>query len=85
MQHHPLQRLPGDSTELRRCAALILFMRQLRAAIGKLRADNIALKEELMLENKFSVAPTQASAAALIANLQAQSDVYTAKVRFGLL
>ena len=50
------------------------------AAIGKLRRDNIALKDELMLENKFSVAPTLASASDLIANLQAQSNVYTTKV-----
>lgn len=32
-----------------------------------------------MLENKFSVAPSQGSAAALIQNLQHQSDLYTAK------
>lgn len=50
-----------------------------RAAIEKLRTDNAALKEELVLENKFSVAPSQASAAALIQNLQQSSDIYTAK------
>ncbi len=38
------------------------------------------LKEELMLENKFSVQPTTANAAALIATLQDQSDQYTRKV-----
>ena len=51
-----------------------------RAAIEKLRADNMLLKEELMLENKFSVQPTTANAAALIATLQDQSDQYTRKV-----
>ena len=52
---------------------------QRRAAIEKLRADNAALKEELVLENRFSMAPSQGSAAALIQSLQCQSDLYTAK------
>ena len=52
-----------------------------RSAIEKLRADNAALKEELRLENKFSVQPTAANASALIQNLKKQSDVYTKKVR----
>ena len=51
-----------------------------RAAIEKLRSDNAALKEELRLENKFSVQPTLANASALIQNLKEQSDVYTKKV-----
>ena len=51
-----------------------------RAAIQKLKEDNAKLKEELLLENKFSVTPTTANAAALISNLQEQSDVYTRKV-----
>ena len=51
-----------------------------RSAIDKLRADNAALKEELRLENRFSVQPTAANAAALIQNLKKQSDVYTKKV-----
>ncbi|KAK9834716.1 hypothetical protein WJX74_008491 [Apatococcus lobatus] len=55
------------------------FFKQ-RAAIEKLRADNMLLKEELMLENKFSVQPTTANAAALIAALQDQSDQYTRKI-----
>lgn len=52
-----------------------------RAAIEKLRADNAALKEELALENKFSMAPSQSSADALISNLQHQSDACTAKIQ----
>ena len=52
-----------------------------RAAIQKLKEDNAKLKEELLLENKFSVTPTTANAAALIGNLQEQSDVYTRKVK----
>jgi hypothetical protein len=35
-----------------RCAAIAWFS---RAAIEKLRAQNARLKEELLLENKFSV------------------------------
>lgn len=34
-----------------------------------------------MLENRFSVAPTSAAAAAAIAGLQEQSEVYNQKVR----
>lgn len=56
------------------------FLRKQRAAVEVLAADNLKLKEELMLENKFSVNPTSTTAAALIANLQAQADVYAAKV-----
>lgn len=55
-------------------------LRKQRAAVDALVADNMKLKEELMLENKFSVNPTTQTAAALIANLQAQADVYAAKV-----
>lgn len=51
-----------------------------RAAIAKLRDDNAKLKEELLLENKFSVTPTSSNLSANIANLQDQSDVYTRKV-----
>ena len=52
-----------------------------RAAIERLRGDNALLKEEVMLENRFSVAPTSAAAAAAIAGLQEQSEVYNQKVR----
>ena len=51
-----------------------------RAAIEKLRTDNEALKEEMQLENKFSVRPTSSSAAATIAMLRQQSDACTQKV-----
>ncbi len=51
-----------------------------RAAIAKLREDNAKLKEELLLENKFSVTPTSSNLSANIGNLQDQSDVYTRKV-----
>lgn len=56
-----------------------------RAAISKLRDDNAKLKEELLLENKFSVTPTSSNLSANIANLQDQSDIYTRKVAFDLL
>ena len=56
-----------------------------RAAISKLRDDNAKLKEELLLENKFSVTPTSSNLSANIANLQDQSDVYTRKVTFHTL
>lgn len=55
------------------------FVKQ-RAAIAKLRDDNAKLKEELLLENKFSVTPTSSNLSANIANLQDQSDVYTRKI-----
>lgn len=51
-----------------------------RAAIEKLRADNEALKEEMQLENKFSVRPTSSSAAATIDALRQQSDACTQQV-----
>eukprot|EP00884_Botryococcus_braunii_P006483 jgi/Botrbrau1/15836/Bobra.40_1s0020.2 len=51
-----------------------------RAAIQKLEEDNAALREELMLENKFSVRPTSAHAAALIAILQDECDGHTRKI-----
>ena len=53
-----------------------------RAAVAKLRQDNAKLKEELLLENKFSVTPTSSNLSANIANLQDQSDVYTRKARY---
>lgn len=53
-----------------------------RAAVAKLRQDNAKLKEELLLENKFSVTPTTSNLSANIANLQDQSDVYTRKARY---
>ena len=56
-----------------------------RNAIDKLRKDNAALKEELLLENKFSVQPTCASAAALLAHLQEQSDALTRQAQYPLL
>ena len=55
-------------------------LRKQRAAVEAIAMDNMKLKEELMLENKFSVNPTTQTAAALIANLQEQADVYAAKV-----
>lgn len=56
------------------------FLRKQRAAAEAIAADNQKLKEELMLENKFSVNPTTQTAAALITNLQEQADVYAHKV-----
>ncbi|KAK9838199.1 hypothetical protein WJX81_008429 [Elliptochloris bilobata] len=55
------------------------FVKQ-RAAIDRLRADNVLLKEEVMLENRFSVAPTSAAAATAILGLQEQSEVYNQKI-----
>ena len=63
------------------CNTLLIIFCWGRAAIAKLRDDNAKLKEELLLENKFSVTPTSSNLSANIANLQDQSDVYTRKVR----
>lgn len=68
----PAQGRPADNAQ---------FLRKQRAAAEAIGADNQKLKEELMLENKFSVNPTTQTAAALIANLQEQADVYAAKAR----
>lgn len=50
------------------------------ATIDKLRKDNESLKEELFLENKFSVTPTDNIAAHRIACLQDEADALTRKV-----
>lgn len=55
-------------------------LRKQWAAIESIAADNLKLKEELMLANKFSVNPTTQTAAAVIANLQQQADAYAKKV-----
>ena len=59
----------------------LTLYRACRAAIERLRMDNALLKEEVMLENRFSVAPTSAAAGAAIAGLQEQSEVYNQRVR----
>ncbi len=51
-----------------------------RSTIEKLRADNELLKEEVQLENRFSVKPTTDSAAALIRALEEECDALTEKV-----
>ena len=51
------------------------------ATIDKLRKDNESLKEELFLENKFSVTPTDNIAAHRISCLQDEADALTRKVR----
>ncbi|KIY97154.1 flagellar outer dynein arm-docking complex protein 2 [Monoraphidium neglectum] len=52
-----------------------------RAAIEKLRAQNARLKEELLLENKFSVRPSNPSATIWINKLQDEADLYTRKIQ----
>ncbi|GAB4816542.1 hypothetical protein N2152v2_003588 [Parachlorella kessleri] len=66
----PLKEVVGSAQELRKQ----------RAAIDAIAFDNLKLKEELMLENKFSVNPTSQSAAALIALLEEQADGLTKKI-----
>jgi hypothetical protein len=51
-----------------------------RAAIDKLRAQNEALKHDLLLENKFSVRPGDPYAQALINQLQDEGDNLARKV-----
>eukprot|EP00879_Flechtneria_rotunda_P024647 GHRR01026147.1.p3 GENE.GHRR01026147.1~~GHRR01026147.1.p3 ORF type:complete len:101 (+),score=18.07 GHRR01026147.1:229-531(+) len=51
-----------------------------RAAIEKLRQQNAKLKEDLLLENKFSIRPSNPSATVLINKLQDEADLYTRKV-----
>lgn len=52
-----------------------------RAAIDKLRQQNARLKEDLLLENKFSVRPSNAGATQLINKLQDEADLYTRKIQ----
>ncbi|KAI8473807.1 MAG: outer dynein arm docking complex protein ODA1 [Monoraphidium minutum] len=52
-----------------------------RAAIEKLRGQNARLKEELLLENKFSVRPSNPSATVWINKLQDEADLYTRKIQ----
>jgi hypothetical protein len=51
-----------------------------RAAIDRLRQHNARLKEHLLLENKFSVRPSNPGATQLINKLQDEADLYTRKV-----
>lgn len=51
-----------------------------RAAIDKLRQQNARLKEDLLLENKFSVRPSNPGATVLINKLQDEADLFTRKV-----
>jgi hypothetical protein len=53
-----------------------------RAAIEKLRQQNARLKEDLLLENKFSVRPSNPGASLMINKLQDEADLYTRKVRW---
>eukprot|EP00879_Flechtneria_rotunda_P012214 GHRR01012756.1.p1 GENE.GHRR01012756.1~~GHRR01012756.1.p1 ORF type:complete len:569 (+),score=227.55 GHRR01012756.1:229-1935(+) len=52
-----------------------------RAAIEKLRQQNAKLKEDLLLENKFSIRPSNPSATVLINKLQDEADLYTRKIQ----
>lgn len=45
-----------------------------------MRQQNARLKEDLLLENKFSVRPSNAGATQLINKLQDEADLYTRKV-----
>ena len=56
----------------------------LRSAIEKLRSDNLKLKQELVLENRFSVQPSTANAAALIKSLKDQGDALLEQVNLVL-
>lgn len=58
-------------------------MYERRAAIDRLRQQNARLKEDLLLENKFSVRPSNPGATQLINKLQDEADLYTRKVSTG--
>jgi hypothetical protein len=51
-----------------------------RSAIDRLRQQNAKLKEDLLLENKFSVRPSNPGATQMINKLQDEADLYTRKV-----
>lgn len=51
-----------------------------RASIDKLRRDNHTLKEELYLENKFSITPIDTAATHRITAMQDEADALTRKV-----
>lgn len=50
------------------------------AAIERLRAENAELKEELFMESKFSVAPTNPAFTATIDQLEVEAHALTNKV-----
>lgn len=52
-----------------------------RATIEKLRAENNALKEELLVESRFSVQPSDPRMTAEIEALEREADGLTKKVR----
>lgn len=52
-----------------------------RATIEKLRTDNNHLKEELLLENKFSITPIDTIAGGRIVGMQDEADAMTRKAR----
>jgi hypothetical protein len=53
-----------------------------RATIEKLRKDNLSLKEELYLENKFSITPLDSAASHRITAMQDEADALTRKVHY---
>eukprot|EP00232_Nephroselmis_pyriformis_P003386 CAMPEP_0182912456 /NCGR_PEP_ID=MMETSP0034_2-20130328/37522_1 /TAXON_ID=156128 /ORGANISM="Nephroselmis pyriformis, Strain CCMP717" /LENGTH=532 /DNA_ID=CAMNT_0025049131 /DNA_START=62 /DNA_END=1660 /DNA_ORIENTATION=- len=54
-------------------------MRQSRT-VDKLKQDNQRLKDDLLLENKYSALPVNSAATAQIAKLQDQADMFTRKI-----
>jgi hypothetical protein len=62
------------------CNLDLTMCNKCRATIEKLRKDNDSLKEELFLENKFSVTPTDNIAAHRISAMQDEADALTRQV-----
>ncbi|KAF8055922.1 ODA1 [Scenedesmus sp. PABB004] len=72
---------PGRASTLSEPLSHKSVVEKQRAAISKLREQNARLKEELLLENKFSVRPSNPGAAALINKLQDEADLFTRKIQ----
>ena len=51
-----------------------------RAAIDKLKTNNMALKDELAMENRYSALPSNPAATVQITKLQDQADLFTRKI-----
>jgi hypothetical protein len=68
------------SLQLRALSSQCASRQTRRATIDKLRQHNDAYKQELYLENKFSVTPNDNIAARRIASMQDEADMLTRKV-----
>jgi coiled-coil domain-containing protein 63/114 len=61
-------------------SAQIIYILLHRAVIAAIAADNARLREELALENRFTIDPSSASVPALVAKLKEESDLVSNQI-----